>query len=148
MQSDAARRSCFQGPDGIDDKDRVKSLVRRDCVSRRATRTPAASSERRELPIPRTAILGGLFCRAVHCCRDICQGLGDILFLPIIDSKVLLYFGVLPIFMRHAHALEFAVDHTLTAIDTAIHVIFHHIPFGGAVQDDQLDGIRRAILNA
>jgi|GEM_PF-3040209 hypothetical protein len=53
-----------------------------------------------------------------------------------------------PILVGHADALKLAVDHTLTAIDTTIHVIFHDILFGSPIQDDQLEGVGRTILDA
>ena len=52
-----------------------------------------------------------------------------------------------PILVGHADALELAIHHALPAVDTAVHVIFHHILFGGTVQDDQLDRVRWAIFH-
>ena len=52
-----------------------------------------------------------------------------------------------PFLIGHTNALRFAIDHTLTAIDTAIHAIFHHILFGSPIQDDQFNGIGGAILD-
>jgi hypothetical protein len=54
---------------------------------------------------------------------------------------------VFPILIRHTDAFEFAVDHTLPAIDAAVHVILHHVFLGSPVQDNQLDGIGWTILD-
>lgn len=53
-----------------------------------------------------------------------------------------------PFLVGHVNTLKFAVDHALSAIDAAIHVVFHYVPLSSAVQDDELDRIRRAILHA
>src|SRR5215212_4585497 len=53
-----------------------------------------------------------------------------------------------PVLVGHADALELAIDHALPAVDTAVHVVGDHILLCGAVQDDQLKGLRRAILDA
>lgn len=55
---------------------------------------------------------------------------------------------MLPIGVGHAHAFEATIDHTLTAIDAAVHVIFEDEAFGGAVERDQLDGFGGAIFHA
>lgn len=51
-----------------------------------------------------------------------------------------------PILVGHSHALELAIDGTLSAVYTAVHVIFQDKPFGCPVQRDQFDGFGRAIL--
>jgi hypothetical protein len=51
-----------------------------------------------------------------------------------------------PICVGHAHAFELAIDHALTAINASVAVIFQNEPFGGAIQDDQLDGFRGTVL--
>lgn len=48
--------------------------------------------------------------------------------------------------MRHADALEFAVDDTLPTIDATVLLIFHHVPLGSAVEDRQFYGIGWAVF--
>ena len=45
-----------------------------------------------------------------------------------------------PICVGHAHTFESAIDGALSAIDTAIHVIFQHEAFCGAVEGDEFNG--------
>ena len=53
-----------------------------------------------------------------------------------------------PVLVGHADALEFTVDHTLSAVDAAVHAVFHYIALGGPIQNDQLDGVGGTILDA
>ena len=52
-----------------------------------------------------------------------------------------------PIGIGHAHAFESAIDYTLSAINTLIHMIFQHETFGGAVQRDKFNGFGWTVLD-
>jgi hypothetical protein len=54
---------------------------------------------------------------------------------------------MLPVLIGHTDAFELAVDHTLSAVDTAVHAIFHHIALGSPIEDDQFDGVGGTILD-
>jgi hypothetical protein len=54
---------------------------------------------------------------------------------------------VFPVLVGHADALKFAIDYTLTTIDTTIHVIFHDILLGSPIKDNQFDGVGGTILD-
>ena len=73
--------------------------------------------------------------------------MGNVFIPSIIDHEILDRRCVFPFLVGHVDAFKFAVHHALSAIDTAVHVIFHHIALGCTIQDNQLDGVRRAILH-
>lgn len=55
---------------------------------------------------------------------------------------------MLPIGIGHAHAFEATIDHTLTTIDAAVHMVFEDEAFGGAVKRDQFDGFGGTVFHA
>jgi hypothetical protein len=52
-----------------------------------------------------------------------------------------------PVCIGHAHAFEPAINGALSAIDTAVHVIFQDEAFCGAVKRDKFDGLGWAIFD-
>src|SRR5690349_1009895 len=104
------------------------------------------------LPTPTTAIRGSVLesaLRWLNCSLSSSFHVGSNVFLTsIVNHKVLVQRGVLPFIVREVDTLKFAVHHTLTTIDAAVHVIFDHVLLCGTVQDGQLKRIRRTIFYA
>ena len=53
-----------------------------------------------------------------------------------------------PVCIGHAHAFEPAIDGTLPAIDTAVHVILQHEALGGTVKRNEFNGFGWAVFDA